>query len=191
MGITTLLKLVSPFHWQESVNFFKTKKFVLYIFLGLAIYGVAYVHGLSNKPIHIDFLKGQEARIKINDNEYLHILKSGTVNLEDEAGHKLHTIKVSDIPALQKALMPVGFELKAFATVGGSIGANRQTQPEAGIGVSFFKLWKANIDVWATQYAGYIGADYQLCPNSGPLVGIGRGWAGDDVRIYAGWQWKF
>jgi len=189
-AIQAFLKLLSFVHWAEDIKWFKTKKIFLYIIIGLIIYGVAYAHGRYNKPVHVN-LGGSEFRLVINKDEILHVLKSGEVILEDAKGNKLHTIKVNDIPVLKKALMPFGLEFKPFVTVGGSVGVMRQVQPEAGIGADVFKIYKANLAAWATQYGVYVGADYYITNNSGIIMGVGHGFQSSDVRTYLGWKWNF
>jgi hypothetical protein len=188
--IITAIKFLSLVNWSEQIKHFKYKKIALYILIGGIIYSVAYFNGKINKPVHVNF-GGSEFRLVISKDETLHVYKDGTVNLEDANGNKLHSIKVKDIPALKKALMPFGLEFKPFFTVGGSIGATNQVQPEVGLGTDFFKIYKANLAAWATQYGIYLGADYYITNNSGIIVGVGHGYTNPDVRVYAGWKWNF
>ena len=181
---------LSLINWKEDIKYFKSKKVLIYIFIAALIYSVAYFHGKLNKPVHVNF-GGSEFKLVINPDEVLHVQKDGTVILEDSKGNKLHTIKVNDIPSLKKALMPFGVEFKPFVTVGGSIGVEKQVQPEAGVGVDLFKIYKANLAAWATQYGIYVGADYYITTNSGIIAGIGHGYQNADIRTYVGWKWNF
>jgi hypothetical protein len=194
LKILSAVKYLSPVHWKEDIAYFKTKKFVLYIALCFVIYGVAYWHGTINKPIHLN-LGGQEVHLMISKDEQLHILKDGTVLLEDADGNKLRTIKISDIPELKKALKPFGFDIHPFMTAGGSMGTdtNKRTAWEAGAGFQWFKIYRVHIDSFLTNIGIYpLGIDYQLTQNFSILSGIGKGYSnGNDTRIYLGGLWKF
>lgn len=192
--ILSLTKYLSPIHWKEDIAYFKTKKFVLYVVSCFVIYGIAYWHGTINKPIHLN-LGGAEIHLTISKDEVLHILKDGTVILEDADGNKLHTVKIKDIPELKKALKPFGFDIHPFMTAGGSVGTdtNKRTAWEAGAGFQWFKIYRVHIDSFLTNVGFYpIGLDYQLTQNFSVLSGIGKGYEnGNDTRIYLGGLWKF
>ena len=156
-----------------------------------AIYGYGYVKGLRNKPVHVE-LGGKEAIVELNENLFLHILADGTLHTQDKNGIMISKIKVRDIPALEKKLKPIGVDLRPFATMGGSIGTgDKGASAEAGLGLQVYKIYKVHLDAWLTNVGAYVGADYALTDNFGVIAGVGKGYTGEDNRVYVGGKWNF
>ena len=187
-----IVNLMDPVGWAKDLHsIFNLRKIVVYALILGAIFGWGFLRGVSNKPVHIDNLQGKEAIVEIvKDELYMHITKEGTIHIQDEKGKTLKQITVKDIPALQKSLMPIGIDLKPFATLGAGAGGNKSGM-EGGLGYSLFKFYKTHLDVFATNFGIYAGADYSLTDNFGVLVGVGKGYSMDDSRVYIGGKWNF
>jgi hypothetical protein len=173
---TGMLSLANPVLWlKDLAGLLNIRKLIIYALIIGGIYGYGYIKGVKGKPVHFD-MRGKEATIKLNEH-FLHILPDGTAQVEDKDGKVLKKIAVKDIPELKKALMPIGFQLKPFVL--GGYGITQGTSGfEGGVGISWFKLWRANLDSFLTNRAIYpIGVSYKLdqikMPNS--AIGLGGG----------------
>lgn len=178
--------------WSKDIaSIFNIRKLIIYALIIGAIYGYGYVRGIQNKPVHVE-LGGKEAIVELNENLFLHILPDGTLHTQDKDGKMVSKIKVKDIPALEKKLNPIGVDLRPFATMGGSIGTgDKGASAEAGLGLQLYKIYKVHLDAWLTNVGAYVGADYALTDNFGVIGGVGKGYNGDDNRVYIGGKWKF
>ena len=178
----------SPVLWLKDIaSIINIRKIIIYALVVGSIYGYGYIKGVRGKPVHFN-LEGKEATIALNKH-FLKIEKDGTAKVVDESGKVLKTIKTKDIPELQKALKPIGVDIRPFFTTGIGVG-NKKIQHESGIGLSLFKFYKIHMDTWLTNYGIYLGSDYQLTDNFGLLGGAGKGFNGDS-RIYFGGKWRF
>jgi hypothetical protein len=172
----------SPVLWLKDLcGLINLRKIIVAILVIGCFYGWGYVRGIKNKPVLFD-LRGKEATIKLNEHS-LHILPNGTAQVVDKSGKILKTITVKDIPELEKALRPVGVQMIPFALAGYGI-AQGTSGMEYGMGISWFKLWRANIDSMLTQKAVYpLGISYKLdqlhLPNSAVGLAGGIGYDGD------------
>lgn len=193
-----MFSILDPVEWAQTLRelgITDVRKWVIYALIIGCIYGWGYVKGIGNKPVHFD-MRGKEAHIALNAH-YLHITPDGSARVEDKDGKVLKNISVKDIPGLRKALKPIGIDVEPFFTAGGGIGmttkngeSKADTGLEAGVGTSFFKIYKIHLDTWLTNRGIYLGADYALTENFGLISGIGKGYKGDN-RMYFGGKWKF
>lgn len=193
-----MFSLFNPVEWIKTlkeIGIFDVRKWIIYGLIFGSLYGYGYLKGIGNKPVNFD-MRGKEAHIKLNDH-YLHILPSGSAQVEDKEGNILKTIAVKDIPELRKKLKPIGFDVNPFFTAGGGIGNKMKNGTskstaglEAGIGSSFFKFYKVHLNAWLTNRGVYLGPDYQLTENFSIITGMGKGWEGS-TRGYIGGKWRF
>jgi hypothetical protein len=143
--------------------------------------------GVRNKPVQFN-LQGKEAHIKLNEH-YLHIDKVGNAQVVDKDGRVLKTIKVKDIPELEKALRPYGVNIQYFACAGGSIGESTAT--ELGVGVQSLKYYKWYLNHFITSQGAYpIGLSYKVTDNFDVMAGVGIGYKGDRRYGIFG-KWRF
>ena len=189
-----MFSLLDPVEWSQTfreIGITDIRKWIIVaLFMG-ALYGWGYVKGTRNKPVHFD-MRGKEATIDLNEHK-LHILPDGTAQVEDIEGRVLKTIKTKDIPELQKALRPVGFQLKPFTTLGLGASLDKDSSFEGGIGLSWFKIYATELDSFITNKAFYpLGVSYKLhkikLNNTYLQAGGGIGYKGDK-RIYFGLKW--
>ena len=182
-----LLNVSNPVMWSKDIaSIFSLRKLIIIGVIIGVIYGYGYFKGVQNKPVVFD-MRGKEATIKLNEH-YLKIEKNGTAKVVDKDGRILKTIKVSDIPGLERALRPYGFELSPIAVAGAGIGESG-AGIEGGVGVSFFKWYMNNLDAFLTNRGAYIGVSYRLekfkLNNTSIGVAVGKGYSGDNrVMIY-------
>jgi len=179
--------------WAKDFHsIFNIRKVIIYFVIIGAVFGFGYLRGNTNKPVHINNLNGKEAIIEIEkDKIYMHITKEGTIHLQDKNKKIIKQITVKDIPGLQKILMPIGIDIKPFATAGVGAGTLGDTGPEAGIGLSLFKFYRTHFDIFGTNKALYIGTDYRITDNFGILAGVGKSYDLQDTRVYIGGKWNF
>lgn len=184
-----LLSVSDPVLWLKDIaSIFNIRKIFIYIFIISIIYGVAYYRGRLNAEVKFD-LRGKSATIQLNEH-YLKIESDGTAKVVTKDGTVVKTIRVKDIPELQRALRPYGFQFEPIGVAGGSIGANGAGF-EAGAGISWFKFYKWNLDSFITNKGLYpLGTSYKITDNSGVGLGAGMGFEGDK-RIILYYKFKF
>lgn len=184
-----MLDVRSPVSWAKEISwFFNIRKLIIIALILGGIYGYGWYKGRLGAPAKID-LQGKEAIIQLNEH-FLKIEKDGTAKVIDKDGKVLKEIKVKDIAGLREALKPIGFKLEPIVVAGGSLGESG-AGIEAGVGISWFKYFKANIDSFITSRGLYpLGASYQLTPNSGVGIGAGIGYKGDK-RVILYYKWRF
>ena len=187
--ISGLVNVTNPVLWAKEFSWLLNfRKLILVILIIGSIFGYGYWKGLKGKPVHFD-LRGKEATIKLNEH-YLKIEKDGTAKVIDKDGNILKTIRVKDIPALEKALKPVGMTLKPFFTAGGSLGATG-AKAEVGFGMEWMKYYKLNFNSFITNIGLYpLGIGYKITDNFDALLGGGFGYGGDQ-RVFIGGKFKF
>jgi hypothetical protein len=176
--------------WAKDIaSLFNVRKFIIYGLIIGVIFGYGYFKGRRNAPVHFD-MRGKEATIQLNEH-YLKIEKDGTAKVLDNKGLVLKTIRVKDIPELERALRQYGFQLKPFFTTGGSLGASGM-KAEAGAGVQWFKYFKWNLNSFCTNVGIYpLGVGYQITDNFDVLISAGKGYSEGDTRVYIGGKWRF
>lgn len=190
-----MFSLLDPVEWSQTfreLGITDARKWIIVAMILGCLYGWGYMKGVENRPVHFD-MRGSDAMIALNEH-YLHVLPDGSAQVEDEHGNVLKSIRVKDIPALRKALLPVGFDFKPFFTAGLGVGSGNNKNSgaglEAGVGSSIFKFYKWHLDTWLSNKGVYLGADYKLTDNFGVISGVGQGYEGEK-RIYLGGKWNF
>ncbi|HUS51188.1 MAG TPA: hypothetical protein VMZ91_13555 [Candidatus Paceibacterota bacterium] len=189
--IKGLTDVKSPVSWAKTLSIFLNARVLLIIGIIVGvIYGYAYWKGKTSKPINFSINYEEEMTIDV---------PKGTVAWQKpsfsnraywllEDGNK-KTMIVRDIPSLKNALKPYGFRLKPFFTAGGSLG-EKKCGGDFGLGIDFVKYYRWNTNVFITNQGGYIGIGYQITVNFDALIGVGKGYSGDN-RVYLGGKWKF
>jgi len=187
-----LISVFNPILWlKDIVSIFNVRKIIIYLIIAGLIFSIAYTKGLGEKPINVKLGWGKEAFIEINSNkDYLHIDKNGNVWVKDKDGKILKQIKAKDIQGLKAQLAPLGLQLKPFVLGGYGYGSSGGSI-EAGVGVSFLRVWKANLDAFLTNRGIYGGVSYKLTDNSGLGLGIGHGWQRNEYRAIIYYKFQF
>jgi len=187
--------LTDPVLWIKSIfEILDLRKLIIYALIVCGIMGFGYYKGWQNRPIKVDVAYGKEVIMILLDGQQLHIDKKGNVFLEDtKTGKVIKQISVKDIANLRAQLAPYGFQLKPFVVAGGSIGNGGSAGGEIGAGVSFFRMWKIELDAFITSHpAIYVGASYQITDNAGIGIGVGQSLKdSNDQRIIIYGKWKF
>ena len=173
---------------KDFTSLFNIRKLVIYGLIIGIIFGYGWYRGRLGAPVQFD-LQGKEAIIQLNEH-YLKIEKDGTANVVDKDGKILKQIKVKDIPGLREKLRPYRFKLEPIVIAGGSIGESG-AGIEGGVGVSWFKYYKTNLDSFLTNRGIYpLGVSYSITDNSGVGLGAGMGYKADKRGILY-YYWKF
>jgi len=175
--------------WAKDISsIFSIRKLIIYGLIIGVVFGYGYFKGRKGAPVHFD-MRGKEATIQLNEH-YLKIEKDGTAKVVDKEGKVLKTIRVKDIPELERALRPYGFMLEPIVVAGGSLGETG-AGIEAGAGVSWFKWYKTKLDSFLTTKGIYpLGVSYSITDRSGVGLGAGVGYKGDK-RIIFYYRWRF
>ena len=184
----------NPVLWGKSVIILIRQLLVVLLIasiVGGGIFAYGYWKGQTNKPVIIDMTKyGDEMILELDkEGNVLHIDKTGHVYVEDKEGNRLRTIKVSDIPALKKALRPIAFQLKPCIVTG--VGVSKTGADwEVGGGVSFLRYWRGSVEAFLTNMGAYLGTSYKLdqihLDNMSVGIGGGMGYDGDPRVIVYG-----
>lgn len=151
-----------------------------------AVYGYGYWRGRVNAPVNLN-LEGKSATIKLNDH-FLNIESDGSMHIQDKNGKVLKTIKVRDIPELQRALKPFGLVVKPIMVMGAGVG--KDIKYEAGAGLQIFKYYKWYINAFLTNGGAYVGPSYRITDNFDAIAGIGKGYK-MDTRVFLGGKFRF
>jgi hypothetical protein len=186
---TGMLKVNNGVLWAKDIaSIFNLRKLIIIGVIIGCIYGYGWYMGTQGNPVHFD-MRGKEATIQLNEH-YLKIEKDGTAKVVDKDGKVLKTIKVKDIDGLRQALRPYGFKLEPIVVAGGSLGESGAGF-EGGVGLSWFKWYKTNLDSFLTSRGLYpLGVSYSITDNSGIGLGAGVGFKGDK-RIVLYYKWRF
>lgn len=181
--------ILNPIFWAKTSNSLFRMLVVGAIVFGI-IFSWGYITGTRNKPIKIDIGYGKEAIIEINDEgDHIYIDKKGYMFVRDKDKNILKQICVKDIPGLKKKLAPVGFQLQPIFIGGLGLG-DKGAEGEVGVGISFLRYWKLQLETFLTQCGIYIGTSYKVTDNSGAGLAIGKGYRGDD-RIMFYYRFNF
>jgi len=175
--------------WGKDISgIFNVRKLVMYGIVLIIVATYFYVQGRGTKPVKIDIGYGKEAILEVNEKgDHVYIDKKGFVYFRDKDENILKQLSVADIPGLKKKLSPIGFQLQPIFVGGVGLGVDGVVG-EVGAGVSFFRYWKMQLEVFLTQYGIYAGTSYKITDNSGTGLAIGKGWYGDDRMI---WYYRF
>lgn len=197
-AVTGLTNVKDPVLWMKDVaSIFNLRKIIIYLMIISIIFGGVYAYGVYKgrleKPGTINLEYGKELMIDIGNGEWLHITKDGKVHVQDNPDDriaKIHkVIKVQDIEQLKKELKPYGFDLKLFAAAGGSLG-EKKTEFEGGIGLEVFYWYKWAANALITNLGGYVGPSYRITDNFDIMLGVGKGYSGDN-RVGLFGKFKF
>ena len=173
---------------KDLISLFNIRKLLVYALIigGIFIYG--YTKGNQNLPIKVDLGYGHEAVIALGDGTYMHITKTGEVDIIDNKNPAkakiLRIIKAKDLGALQGKLSAFGIQFNPIAVAGYGIGLKGDGGLEAGVGVSIFRYWQGSVEAFATQKGLYVGTSYRLdrLHLDNTSIGIAYG------RSYSDWQ---
>jgi hypothetical protein len=188
-AITGLTNITNKVLWMKDMaSIFNLRKLIIIgVILGV-VFGYGWFKGRQGAPVHFD-MRGKEATIQLNEH-YLKIEKDGTAKVIDKYGKVLKTIRVKDIPELERALRPFGFIIEPIVVAGGSIGETG-AGVEAGGGISWFKWYRSKLDAFITSKGVYpLGVSYSITDRSGMGLGMGFGYKGDR-RIIFYYKWRF
>lgn len=142
-------------------------------------------------------LNGKSFSINLGNGENLTLNSSGQLQVvNSQTGKLVKTIRVKDIPELNKAINPIGFQLKPIAVVGGGYGTTQGFGVEGGAGVSWFRMYNLETESFITNKAFYpIGLSYKLDKFAGGHTSIGiapgLGFHSNDKRILVYFRWEF
>lgn len=179
-----MLNFLNPVLWlKDLVSIFNIRKIIIYLVILGIIFGYGYWKGMGNRPLKLNLKYGKEVNMRLENNRYLHLHKDGQLTVEDKDGNIINTIKVKDVPRLNKVLKPYGFQLKPILVAGGGTSKDGQIQGEVGAGISFFRAWKMELDAFITSCpAIYGGTSYSVTDNFSVGVGVGTGLKKFDVK---------
>jgi hypothetical protein len=190
-----LFSFFNPVLWaKDLISLFNIRKLIIYAIIIGGIFFYGYTIGNQNLPVKVDLGYGREAVINLGNGEYLHITKTGEVDVIDnpnpDKAKILRVIKVKDLGALENKLSPIGFEFRPIAVVGYGLGLKGDGGIEAGVGVSFFRYWQGSVEAFLTQKAVYVGTSYRLdklhLNNTSIGIAVGKGYKdfmNDDIRV--------
>ena len=183
--------LLDPIGWaKDIIGLFNVRKLVVYTIVLVSVATYFFVQGKKGLPVKVDIGYGKEAIIEINkEGDHLYIDKRGYVYIRDKNNDILKRVSVKDIPGLKKKLAPIGVQLQPIFVGGVGIG-DRGVEAEIGLGVSFFRYWKMQLEVFASQCGIYLGTSYKVTDNSGAGLAFGKGYRGDD-RIMLYYRFNF
>jgi hypothetical protein len=187
--LSGIFNLGSAVDWAKDVSsIFNLRKICIVGVIVSVIYGFGWYQGKIGKEVLFD-LRGKSAMIKLNEH-FLKIEKDGTAKVVDKDGKVLKTIRVKDVDGLRQALRPYGFQLKPIGVIGGSVGGE-SSGFEGGLGVSWFKYFKWNLDSFLTNRGIYpLATSYQITDNSGIGLGVGCGYD-SKKRVIVYYRWRF
>jgi hypothetical protein len=183
-----MLSILNPLHWLQDIATFFNIRILLVI---LAI-GAAFCWGLRDRIPTFNLgngsLQGKTFSIKLANGDSLNLSSAGVLTETDSKGKTIETVRVKDIPQLNAAIKPIGFQFKPIAVVGGGAGTTQGFGLEGGAGVSWFKLYNLETDSFVTNKGFYpLGVSYRLTKFAGgnSSIGIapGLGFHNGDKRI--------
>lgn len=187
-----LLSITDPvLWWKEVIPFFNARKLIIYTVIIGAIFGYGWWKGQGGRPV---VLSGESFIMQV-DHHYLHWDKAEqSLHLQVSPDPKdpsyIKVISVKDIPGLYQQLKPYGFRLKPFAVAGGSLG-EKKTGFEGGLGVDVFHWYKWSLNAFLTNLGGYVGTGYKIWNNFDVMLGVGKGYSGDNrVGIFGKWYFN-
>jgi len=187
----SMLNLFNPVLWLKDIfSLFNVRKLIIYAFIFGFVASYFYVQGRGSKPVKIDIGYGREAILEVNEQgDHVYIDKKGFVYFRDKDENILKQLSVADIPGLKKKLAPVGFQLKPIGVMGAGFGLEGGVF-EGGVGISFLRYWKLELETFLTNRGIYLGSSYKITDNSNIGLGVGKGYKGDN-RMILYYRWKF
>jgi hypothetical protein len=189
-----MLSVLEPVNWaKDFASIFNIRKIIIYaVILGAFFYGLHWripVFDLNGST-----LSGKSYSIDLGGNQTLNLTKAGRLQVVDTKTGKVEkNIRVSDIPQLKADIKPIAFQFKPIGVAGMGVGTSG-AQAEAGVGVSFLKVYNFESDAFVTNGGAYLGESYRLekFASGNTSVGLagGLGWKGD-MRVMAYVRWEF
>lgn len=182
----------SKVEWIKSIKeIIDLRKIILYLTILSVIYGVAYYRGQQGKPVKFNLSWNKAFHIKLNGH-YLHKpMNSNNLQIVDKNDKLIKTIRVKDLPELQKKLAPFGLEFQPIFVVGGG-ASNGKLEGELGAGFSWLKYYKWRLESFLTNKGIYpASVSYKLTDNSGVGLGVGKGWKNFDNRVMLYYKFNF
>lgn len=183
-----MLSVLSPVNWaKDFASLFNIRRLII---IGLVV--GAFMWGLRDRiPIFNlgnGSLQGKTFSIKLANGDSLNLSAAGVLTEVNSTGKTIETVRVKDIPQLNAAIKPIGFQFKPIAVVGGGAGTTQGFGLEGGAGVSWFKLYNLETDSFVTNKGFYpLGVSYRLTKFAGgnSSIGIapGLGFHNGDKRI--------
>jgi hypothetical protein len=176
-----MLSVLEPVNWaKDFASIFNIRKIIIYCAIGAAFF-----FGLHNRVPIINLgpnsLQGKSFTLKLANGDSLVLAKSGVLREVNSNGTTIETVRVKDLPALEKAISPIGFELKPF--LAGGLGAGTSGGHfDVGAGAHLFHVYDWQTDALVTKSGAYLGESYRLSKfmNGNTSIGIGAGpqWKG-------------
>jgi len=188
-----MLSLFNPVLWLKDIfSLFNLRKLIIYALIFGFVASYFYVQGRGSKPVKIDIGYGREAILEVNEQgDHVYIDKKGFVYFRDEDGNVLKQLSVSDIPGLKKKLAPVGFQLQPIF-VGGFGISGKDIKGEIGVGISYLRYWRFQLEAFITQGGIYpLATSYKITDNSGAGIALGKGFRNMDDRIMFYYRFNF
>jgi hypothetical protein len=184
-----MLSVLNPVNWaKDFAALFNIRRLIIIgVIIGAFCWGLRDripVFNLGNGS-----LQGKTFTINLGNGENLNLNSAGQLQVVDSKTGKVEkTVRVKDIPQLNAAIKPIGFQFKPIAVVGAGAGTASGFGLEGGAGVSWFKLYNLETDSFVTNKGLYpLGISYRLTKFAGgnSSIGIapGIGWKGNDKRI--------
>lgn len=185
-----IFALTSSVEWMKSIKeIIDLRKLVIYGIIITVLCSYTYWKGQQGKPISVNLNYEESVEIQVPKSD-LRLYKpknSNQLYWIDKQGNKT-SVKVADLPALQKALRPYGIIFKPYVIGGIGIGM-KHTGMEGGIGTHFLKYYFWRLNASLTSRGVYLGIGYKLSglklDNTSLNLSYGKGWAGDD-RVLVG-----
>jgi hypothetical protein len=163
--------------WMKDLNsIFNVRKLIIYAVIVGCVAFYFYNKGKGDTPVHTNLDYKQELIIVLNGEELYKPAMSNDIFIRDTKTKQiLKQLKAKDFPALREKLKAIGFQMQPIFIGGVGIGA-KGAEGEVGVGVSFFRYWKMQLEAFLTQRGIYVGTSYAITENSGAGVAIGKGY---------------
>jgi hypothetical protein len=106
-------------------------------------------------------------------------------------------IRIKDIPALSKAISPIGFHLRLIGILGAGYGTIEKAGIEGGAGLSWFHFHQWEADSFVTNKAVYpLGISYRFTKFASGNTSVGLavspfGFHNTDRRVLLYFRWAF
>lgn len=193
-----MLSVLEPTNWaKDFAAIFNIRRLII---IGLII--GAFCWGLRDRiptfNLGPNSLQGKSFSIDLGDGRSLILNKNGQLQVVNNKTKKVEkTIRVKDIPALQKAINPIGFQCKLIGVLGAGAGTTQGFGVEGGAGVSWFHYHQWETDTFVTNKAFYpLGISYRFEKFAGGNTSVGLavspfGFHHGDKRVLLYFRWAF
>jgi hypothetical protein len=175
-----MISTLEPVNWaKDFASLFNIRKIIIYCLIGTAFW-LGYHNRIPTFNLGPGSLQGKSFTLKLANGDSLVLNKSGVLKEVNSNGTTIETIRVKDLPALEKAINPIGLEFKPFLAGGMSMGTSGASG-DVGIGAHVFHIYDCQTDGLVTNSGAYLGESYRLSKFMGGNTSVGIG---------AGPQWK-